>query len=172
MAIGAEMKVMAGYIADAGNLKLPDEVAWRAKQHFLDSVASVVSGSARPAGRAGSRWLEVAFPGAGGACSVLGTARKASALGAAMANGMAAHADETDDSHAPSLSHPGCSVAQAILAAGEEVGASGAAVLRAYVVGYDIGARIGRATQSAFRDRAIQSFRRWDAVRRGCGGRD
>ena len=51
MAIGAEMKVMAGYIADAGNLKLPDEVLWRAKQHFLDSVASVVGGSARPAKR-------------------------------------------------------------------------------------------------------------------------
>jgi 2-methylcitrate dehydratase PrpD len=155
MAIGAEMKVMAGYIADAGNLKLPDEVLWRAKQHFLDSVASVVGGSARPAGRAGSAWLDVAFPGAGGSCSVLGTARKASALGAAMANGMSAHADETDDSHAPSLSHPGCSVAPAILAASEEVGATGASVLRAYVVGYDIGTRIGRATQSAFRDRSI-----------------
>jgi 2-methylcitrate dehydratase PrpD len=149
------MSAMAGYIAEAGTLELPDEVAWRAKQHFLDSVASVVSGSARPAGRAGSAWLDVAFPGVGGPCSVLGTARKAPALGAAMANGMAAHADETDDSHAPSLSHPGCSVAPAILAAGEEVGASGAEVLRAYVVGYDIGTRIGRATQSAFRDRSI-----------------
>jgi 2-methylcitrate dehydratase PrpD len=155
VAVGAEMSAMAGYIADARTLELPDEVAWRAKQHFLDSVASVVSGSARPAGRAGSDWLDVAFPGSTGPCSLLGTARKASALGAAMANGMAAHADETDDSHASSLSHPGCSVAPAILAASEEVGATGAAVLQAYVVGYDIGTRIGRATQSAFRDRAI-----------------
>jgi 2-methylcitrate dehydratase PrpD len=149
------MRAMAGYIADARKLELPDEVTWRAKQHFLDSVASVVAGSARPAGRAGSAWLDVAFPGSTGPCSILGTTRKVSALGAAMANGMAAHADETDDSHAPSLSHPGCSVAPTILAASEEVGATGSAVLRAYVVGYDIGTRIGRATQSAFRDRAI-----------------
>jgi 2-methylcitrate dehydratase PrpD len=149
------MHTMAGYIADAKRLELPDEVAWRAKQHFLDSLASVVGGSARPAGRAGVTWVDVAFPGSSGACSILGTPRKTSALAAAMANGMAAHADETDDSHAPSLSHPGCSVAPAILAASEEVGATGQAVLQAYVVGYDIGARIGRATQSAFRDRSI-----------------
>src|SRR5665213_1073912 len=149
------MTAMAGYIADAKKLELPDEVAWRAKQHFLDSVASVVSGSARPAGRAGSAWLDVAFAGAVGPCSILGSAKKSSAYGAAMTNGMAAHADETDDSHAPSLSHPGCSVAPAILAAAEEVGATGSDVLRAYVVGYDIGTRIGRATQSAFRDRSI-----------------
>jgi 2-methylcitrate dehydratase PrpD len=155
VAVGAEMKTMAGYIANAKKLELPEEVAWRAKQHFLDSVASVVAGSARPAGQAGLRWIDVAFPGSNGQCSILGTSRKASALAAAMANGMAAHADETDDSHAPSLSHPGCSVAPAILAASEEVGASGAAVLQAYVVGYDIGTRIGRATQSAFRDRSI-----------------
>ena len=149
------MTVMAGYIARGRSLQLPEEVEWRAKQHFLDSVAAVVSGSARPAGKAGLAWLDVAFPGAVGACSVLGSTRKAPALAAALANGMSAHADETDDSHAPSLSHPGCSVAPAILAAAEEVGASGAEVIRALVVGYDIGTRIGRATQSAFRDRSV-----------------
>lgn len=155
MAVGAEMTQMAGYIASGGSLQLPAEVEWRAKQHFLDSIAAVVSGSARPAGKAGLAWLDVAYPGASGPCSVLGSSRKAPAIAAALANGMSAHADETDDSHAPSLSHPGCSVAPAILAAAQEVGASGAQMIRAYVVGYDIGTRIGRATQSAFRDRAV-----------------
>lgn len=155
MAVGAATTAMVRYIAGASMLDLPEEVAWRAKQHFLDSVAAVVSGSARPAGRAGVRWLDVAFPGVVGACSVLGTARRVPAIAAALANGMSAHADETDDSHSGSLSHPGSSVAPAILAAGQEVGVNGADALRAYVVGYDIGTRIGRATQSAFRDRAI-----------------
>lgn len=155
MAVGPEMTEMAAYIAGANALELPDEVLWRAKQHFLDSVAAVVSGSARPAGQAGLAWIDVAFPGATGLCTVFGSTRKAPAIAAALANGMSAHADETDDSHAPSLSHPGCSVAPSILAAAEEVGASGAQMLRAYVVGYDIGTRIGRATQSAFRDRSI-----------------
>ncbi len=42
-----------------------------------------------------------------------------------MVNGMLAHSDETDDTHAPSLSHPGCSVVPAALAAGEQFGVSG-----------------------------------------------
>ena len=40
-------------------------------------------------------------------------------IDAALANGVLAHADETDDSHAPSQSHPGCAVVPAALAAGE-----------------------------------------------------
>ena len=39
-------------------------------------------------------------------------------LEAAMANGMLAHSDETDDSHGLSHSHPGCGIVPAALAAG------------------------------------------------------
>ena len=41
---------------------------------------------------------------------------------AALANGVMAHADETDDSHGPSQSHPGSAVVPAALAAGEQFG--------------------------------------------------
>src|SRR6202044_2487081 len=102
MAVGAEITTMAEYIAEGHHLALGEVVAWRAKQHFLDAVASVVFGSARPAGRQGVRWLDVAYPGAPGPCSVLGTGRVGPAVAVALANGMSAHADETDDSHAPS----------------------------------------------------------------------
>ena len=44
---------------------------------------------------------------------------RTSAVNAALANGMLAHADETDDSHAPSRTHPGCAVIPAALAAAE-----------------------------------------------------
>ena len=40
---------------------------------------------------------------------------------AALANGMLAHSDETDDTHPPSQSHPGCSVVPAALAVGEKI---------------------------------------------------
>ena len=39
---------------------------------------------------------------------------------AALVNGMLAHSDETDDTHPPSQSHPGCSVVPSALAAGEK----------------------------------------------------
>jgi 2-methylcitrate dehydratase PrpD len=53
-----------------------------------------------------------------------------------------AHADETDDSHNASRSHPGCAVVPAALAAGEEFGIDGARFLRAVTLGYDIGTRV------------------------------
>src|SRR5947208_10387037 len=61
---------------------------------------------------------------------------------AAMANGMLAHSDETDDTHSFSQSHPGCSVVPAALAAGEQFGIDGTRFLRAVTLGYDIGPRV------------------------------
>ena len=55
---------------------------------------------------------------------------------------MLAHSDETDDSHAPSQSHPGCAVVPAALAAGEQFGIDGMRFLRAVALGYDVGPRV------------------------------
>ena len=61
---------------------------------------------------------------------------------AALANGMLAHSDETDDTHPPSQSHPGCAVVPAALAVGEQFGIDGTRFLRAVTLGYDIGPRV------------------------------
>src|SRR5258705_5238370 len=61
---------------------------------------------------------------------------------AAFVNAMLAHADETDDSHAPSQSHPGCAVVPAALAAAEQAGIGGDGFIRAGAVGYDVGTRV------------------------------
>jgi 2-methylcitrate dehydratase PrpD len=61
---------------------------------------------------------------------------------AALTNGMLAHADETDDSHSPSQSHPGCAVVPAAFAAGEQFQISGTHLLRAVALGYDLGTRV------------------------------
>jgi len=55
---------------------------------------------------------------------------------------MLAHADETDDSHAPSLTHPGCGIVPAALAVAERESSSGEALLRAVALGYDVGCRL------------------------------
>ena len=57
---------------------------------------------------------------------MVGAAFLTSAVNAALANAMAAHADETDDSHPRSLTHPGCAVVPAALAMAEREGSSGA----------------------------------------------
>src|SRR5262249_383276 len=57
-------------------------------------------------------------------------------------NGMSGHADETDDTHPPTLTHPGTSVVPAAMAIGERRGLPGSTVLRAIVLGYDVCARL------------------------------
>jgi 2-methylcitrate dehydratase PrpD len=54
---------------------------------------------------------------------------------------MLAHADDTDDSHAPSQSHPGCALVAAALAVGEQFDIDGTALIRAVAAGYDVGTR-------------------------------
>jgi 2-methylcitrate dehydratase PrpD len=84
-----------------------------------------------------------------GAATIVGSTLTAGPGDAALANGVMAHADETDDSHNASRSHPGCAVVPAALATGEELGIDGARFLRAVTLGYDIGTRVVTAMGGA-----------------------
>src|SRR5437588_4633459 len=134
------MAALSTYMSEAGTRALPADVAEQAKHHLLDTLAAMISGSQLPPGQAAARHV-TAHGGKGGA-TVAGTVLTAAALDAALANGVMAHADETDDSHGPSRSHPGCAIVPAALAAGEELGADGARLLRAVTLGYDVGPRV------------------------------
>jgi len=129
----------AAHIAAAAVQPLPPEVALRGRLHLLDSLAAIVSGSRLKSGR-----LAAAFVAAEGgrpdAC-LPGTGIVTTAINAAFANGMAAHGDETDDSHLAGRFHPGCAVVPAALAVAEARGRSGTELVKAVVCGYDIGAR-------------------------------
>jgi 2-methylcitrate dehydratase PrpD len=64
---------------------------------------------------------------------------------AALANGTAAHAHDFDDMCFISLAHPSAPLVAAAFAAAELAGASGRELLDAYVVGFEIEGRLGRA---------------------------
>ena len=70
--------------------------------------------------------------------SIAGSDLRTDIFTAAMVNAMSAHADETDDFHVASITHPGCGVVPAALALAEARKLSGALFLRAMVAGYDI----------------------------------
>lgn len=139
-AVSPEMRALAAYMAAAGGRALPADVAEQGKHHVLDTLAAMISGSRLPPGEAAQRYANK-HGGRGGA-TIVATALTASAVDAALANGMMAHADETDDSHNASRSHPGCAVVPAALAAAEQLGADGARFLRAVTLGYDVGTRV------------------------------
>jgi 2-methylcitrate dehydratase PrpD len=141
------MKILSEYMAGAGGRALPTDVAEHAKHHVLDTLAATISGSELLPGQAAQNYLR--GHGGKGSATIAGTALTAAPGDAALANGVMAHADETDDSHNASRSHPGCSVVPAALAAGEELGIDGARFLRAVTLGYDIGTRVVMAMGGA-----------------------
>lgn len=130
---------VAAHIAAAATAPLPEAVMLRARLHLLDGLAAIVSGSRLKAGRLAAAF--VAQQGGRQEACLPGTAVVATAIDAAFANAMAAHADETDDSHLGGRFHPGCAVVPAALAVAEARGRGGASLLRAIACGYDVGAR-------------------------------
>jgi 2-methylcitrate dehydratase PrpD len=131
------------YMSAARAAKLPPEVIQKGKSHMLDSLAAIVSGSTLKPGKLALQHARAL--GGKEECSVLGSNLKTTPILAAFANGMSGHADETDDSN--SQLHPGCAIVPAALAIAESKNRSGEALLRAVILGYDIGFRFHQAFQ-------------------------
>ena len=134
--------ILSAYITRAARRPLPREVAERARLHLLDTLAAMVSGAALLPGRRATRWI--GLQGGTPEATVAGSGLRTSAVNAALANGMLAHADETDDAYYLALVHPGCAVVPAALAMAERERSSGRALLRAVALGYDVCARTSK----------------------------
>ena len=134
------MLELSNYMARAKDQSLPNEVTQKAKQHILDTLAAMVSGSVLPPGVQALKFARAY--GGKEVATVVASNMLLGPIEAALTNAMLAHSDETDDSHAPSQSHPGCAVVPAAMAAGEQFHISGTHLLRAVAVGYDVGCRV------------------------------
>ena len=135
--------VLAEYLSSRLKMPIPEEVSSRARLHVLDTFGAMLSGSTLVPGRLGASF--VADSTGNPESTVIANGSRVPAASAAFANGMAAHADETDDSHAPSGTHPGCAVIPAAFAVAERNNRSGGEMLGAVVAGYDVCGRMSRA---------------------------
>lgn len=138
--ISLPTKELSAYIAGALKRPLPPQVTERAKVHLVDTVASIISGSRLAPGKKALEYVRAL--GGKPEASVFGSRIITSAPNAALANGMSGHADETDDTIMAVRLHPGTCIIPAVLAIADRQQLSGAPVLRAIVLGYDIGARL------------------------------
>jgi 2-methylcitrate dehydratase PrpD len=134
------MQQLSAYMSMASTRALPEEVIEKAKQHILDTFAAMISGSGLPPGRAALEFARTY--GGKEIATVVASKIVCGPIEAAFANGVLAHADETDDSHGPSRSHPGVSTVPSGFASGEQYAISGAHFIRAVTLGYDIGTRV------------------------------
>ena len=85
------------------------------------------------------------MPGTPGPAHIVGTAQRSSVLQAAFANAVAGHGLVREDMHAGSVSHLGVVVLPSLLALSESRRIAGPAFIAAAVVGYEMGAKLGRA---------------------------
>ena len=139
-AISPLMKKLSGYIAGATKKSPPKNVVEKTKHHILDTLAAMVSGSRLLPGKITLSYAKTL--GGKPEALVVGSKIVTSAVNAALVNAMLAHADETDDSHAPSWCHPGCAIVGSALAMGERERSDGTSFLRAVTLGYDVGTRL------------------------------
>ena len=134
---------LCSYIETALSQPLPPDVEERARLHILDTLAAIMSGSRLTPGQKAIEFVR--HEGGRPEALIIGSDELTSATNAALANGMSAHADETDDSSAIAALHPGCIVLPAALAAGEAQDRSGRDLLRATALGYDLVVRFSIA---------------------------
>ncbi len=125
---------------------LPAPVQRQAKVCIIDTLAVALHGAQQPWSRIVARYAE--RYGAGGPCTLMGSAHRVHAPLAALAHGAFAHAFEQDSLRRPGAGvHPGAAILPAAWATAQEVGASGAQLLTAFVAGVEVMFRIGAASQ-------------------------
>jgi 2-methylcitrate dehydratase PrpD len=112
-----------------------------ARRAFVDTLAVIVAGRDEACT---ARTRNAVAEWGSGPCHVIGGAPQA-APWAALVNGTSAHALDYDDVLDPALSHPSAALVPAILALGEAKGSSGADALDAFLIGFEVLARLGEA---------------------------
>src|SRR5499426_608553 len=131
---------LARYMVSARDRELPPGVVEAAKHRILDTLAAIVSGARLKPGEMAIGYVQT--QGGATEASIPTTNIRTSAINAALAAGMFAHADETDDFEPVTKAHPGCVVVPAGLAVAERENRSGGDLIRAVTLGYDLCCRL------------------------------
>lgn len=116
--------------------------AWSvAKQCILDWFAVALAARNEPL--VAMLRDQAADEGATPAATILGMAGKGSARQAALVNGVAGHALDYDDVNLAMAGHPTVAILPGLLAMAERDGASGTALITAFIAGYEAAGMIG-----------------------------
>lgn len=130
---------------------IPDDVRHLATNHLVDGIAVMLAGATEASGAIVRAHLKDV--GGRTQATVCGSTLRAPLQVAAWANGVAGHAMDYDDTQLATdpqsvyglLTHPTVPVLAGALAAAEGTGASGAALLDAYIIGVEVACRVADA---------------------------
>lgn len=139
------LRTLAEFAAATPLGRIAEAARERARWVIADSIPVIAAGMQQPEMQAyAARHLTDA---AAGPAWVIGTGKRAGALDAALLNGTAGTWLELDEGNLFAKGHPGIQVVPAALALAQASACSGANLLRAVALGYEVSARISRAAQ-------------------------
>jgi 2-methylcitrate dehydratase PrpD len=153
-------EAVARFAVESDPLGSSPGVARPARSAILDTLGVALAGAREPVAEIIARYtLSQGGPSAGepGACSLWARDAATTAQLAALANGAAAHALDFDDISHSMRGRPSAAVLPAVLALGERLHASGAAVLAAYVVGVEVECKLGVLSANPTYERGWQT---------------
>lgn len=133
--------------------EVPPGVVEKAKLVFLDTLGVALASSTMDFGAMVTRVVQKL----GGApqSTVIGSKNKVAAANAVIANGTLAHGLDYDDTLEEAIVHTGCCAWMTALAVGEEVNASGQAVLEAAIAATEVLCKIGLVAPGKFHARGF-----------------
>jgi 2-methylcitrate dehydratase PrpD len=142
---------VAKFVAKTRYGDLPRDVVGAARGFILDGIGVALAGSTDPCSRIVQ--AQIRQMGGNGESTVLGTALSVPMAKAALANGVAGHAMDYDDTQLSTskeavyglLTHPTTPVLAAALAVGQKNRISGKELLLAYILGVEVECRIADA---------------------------
>lgn len=126
---------------------LPAQAVGIVKTGFADTLSTMIAGRDEPVVSIARQFVAARHPSSGASSVLLGSQRL-NAADAAFINATAGHALDFDD--VALGGHPSTVLVPAVLAAAEEVNASGADALRAYLVGYEVWAELFTRESDAY----------------------
>ena len=133
---------LAAFAAHLKATDIPDHVLRKAEDLWVDWFGSAIAGhGSRPVDALTT--FALSMGPASGPSEVFTNRSTSSPYLAAMANAAASHVAEQDDVHNGSVFHPATVVFPPVLAVAQAIGASGAQLITAAVVGYEVGIRVG-----------------------------
>jgi 2-methylcitrate dehydratase PrpD len=138
-------KNVVDYIVFSRFEAIPAQALAVAKGAMQDCVGVALAGARHAGGTIPAEWARKCM--AAGSATVWGQDFKTSPHDAALVNGTAAHALDYDDVTWGLIGHPSVSLVPSVLGLAEMINASGRDVLHAYVVGFEVMAKLGRTTQ-------------------------
>jgi len=135
---------LAGFVHDLRIRDLNQLVIDHALRVIRDTVGTMLAGATLPEVR-GLVELSIMLGGPGRA-TLMGCQQTASPHFAALVNGTGAVSLELDEGNQYAINHPAVHIFPAALALAEEEKLSGAELLTAFIAGYEVAVRVGRAT--------------------------